>query len=129
MQLTSLLLLAGAGLASAQSRPMNTSICDYYTTALLKNNTAANQYTLLTLLVLHFMSLLVPWLLFAVFALGLAFAYQRLVQAPLRAQRKAPVERTQEMFKSLFHELLRRTMKEKIIDEGPDLHTRLSLCV
>lgn len=27
------------------------SICDYYTTALLKNNTGANQLTLLTLLV------------------------------------------------------------------------------
>jgi hypothetical protein len=32
-------------------RPSNTSICDYYTTALLKNNTSANQYTLLTLVV------------------------------------------------------------------------------
>lgn len=32
-------------------RPSNESICDYYTTALLKNNTAENQYTLLTLLV------------------------------------------------------------------------------
>ena len=39
-----------AGLAAAQ-RPMNTSICDYYTTALLTNNTAANQATVLTLLV------------------------------------------------------------------------------
>ena len=39
-----------AGLAAAQ-RPNNTSICDYYTTALLKNNTAANQATILTLLV------------------------------------------------------------------------------
>lgn len=36
--------------ASAQ-RPANTSICDFYTTALLKDNTAANQLTLLTLLV------------------------------------------------------------------------------
>lgn len=32
-------------------RPSNVSICDYYTTALLKQNTPANQYTLLTLLV------------------------------------------------------------------------------
>ncbi|KAI8947354.1 hypothetical protein F4801DRAFT_561207 [Xylaria longipes] len=32
-------------------RPENTSICDYYTTALLKNNTADNQATLLTLVV------------------------------------------------------------------------------
>lgn len=39
-----------ATLASAQ-RPSNTTICDYYTTALLMNNTAANQMTLLTLVV------------------------------------------------------------------------------
>ncbi|KAI1182872.1 hypothetical protein F5B17DRAFT_435181 [Nemania serpens] len=32
-------------------RPENTSICDYYTTALLKDNTASNQATLLTLVV------------------------------------------------------------------------------
>jgi hypothetical protein len=38
------------GSAVAQ-RPSNTSICDYYTTALLKENTAANQKTLLTLVV------------------------------------------------------------------------------
>lgn len=43
-------LLGAAGLALAQ-RPSSTPICDYYTTALLKNNTAENQYTLLTLLV------------------------------------------------------------------------------
>lgn len=42
--------LAMVGAAIAQ-RPANESICDYYTTALLKNNTATNQYTLLTLLV------------------------------------------------------------------------------
>src|SRR5579871_6699776 len=35
----------------AQERPSNESICDFYTTALLKNNTAENQYTLLTLVV------------------------------------------------------------------------------
>ncbi|KAL9121338.1 MAG: hypothetical protein Q9187_002104 [Circinaria calcarea] len=33
------------------ARPENTSVCDYYTTELLKENSAANQYTLLTLLV------------------------------------------------------------------------------
>ena len=43
-------MLAAVGTAIAQ-RPSNTSICDYYTTALLKNNTAANQYSLLTLVV------------------------------------------------------------------------------
>jgi hypothetical protein len=42
---------AAAGVAMAQTRPTNESICDYYTTAALKNNTAANQMTLLTLLV------------------------------------------------------------------------------
>ena len=42
------LALVGATLAQ---RPTNTSICDYYTTALLKENTPKNQYTLLTLLV------------------------------------------------------------------------------
>ncbi|KAI1121287.1 hypothetical protein F5Y10DRAFT_104477 [Nemania abortiva] len=39
-----------ANTAQAQ-RPENTPICDYYTTALLKNNTADNQATLLTLVV------------------------------------------------------------------------------
>jgi hypothetical protein len=45
-----LALAAAVGSAVAQ-RPSNTSICDYYTTALLKENTAANQATLLTLVV------------------------------------------------------------------------------
>lgn len=45
-----LLLAALSGAALAQ-RPSGTSICDYYTTALLKDNNATNQYTLLTLLV------------------------------------------------------------------------------
>ncbi|EFQ36382.1 hypothetical protein CGRA01v4_13739 [Colletotrichum graminicola] len=45
-----LTIMAAAGVAVAQ-RPTDTPICDYYTTALLKNNTAENQYTLLTLLV------------------------------------------------------------------------------
>ncbi|MCJ1247818.1 hypothetical protein MMC30_005033 [Trapelia coarctata] len=49
MKLT-LTTLALVGAASAQ-RPANISICDYYTTALLKENSAKNQYTLLTLLV------------------------------------------------------------------------------
>ena len=43
-------IAAAVGLAMAQ-RPSNTSICDHYTTALLMNNTAANQKTLLTLIV------------------------------------------------------------------------------
>ena len=38
-------------IVAAAQRPQSTSICDYYTTALLKNNTAANQLTLLTLIV------------------------------------------------------------------------------
>lgn len=45
-----LIVAAATGLAMAQ-RPTDTSICDYYTTAALKNNTAANQMTLLTLVV------------------------------------------------------------------------------
>jgi len=51
MLLNSLLLLAAAGSTVLAQRPMNTSICDYYTTALLKDNNATNQYTLLTLVV------------------------------------------------------------------------------
>jgi hypothetical protein len=43
-------LTAVAGMVNAQ-RPENASICDYYTTALLKENTADNQATLLTLVV------------------------------------------------------------------------------
>jgi len=45
-----LAVAAAVGSALAQ-RPANISICDYYTTALLTNNTAANQKTLLTLVV------------------------------------------------------------------------------
>jgi hypothetical protein len=37
--------------SAAAQRPANTSICDFYTQALLKENTGENQYTLLTLLV------------------------------------------------------------------------------
>lgn len=43
--------LAFLSVVSAQSRPNDTSICDYYTTALLKENNATNQLTLLTLVV------------------------------------------------------------------------------
>jgi hypothetical protein len=50
MLVKALAILAAVGSAVAQ-RPADTSICDYYTTALLKNNTAANQMTLLTLVV------------------------------------------------------------------------------
>ena len=42
---------ATAVCGAVAQRPVNTTICDYYTTALLKNNTAANQKTLLTLVV------------------------------------------------------------------------------
>ena len=51
MRLTNVVLAAAAGTAVNAQRPQNESICDYYTTALLKNNTADNQDTLLTLLV------------------------------------------------------------------------------
>jgi hypothetical protein len=50
MQYKALAILAAIGTVVAQ-RPEGTSICDYYTTALLKENNATNQYTLLTLLV------------------------------------------------------------------------------
>ncbi|KAL7791529.1 hypothetical protein V8C37DRAFT_382001 [Trichoderma ceciliae] len=50
MRLSSILLVLTASAANAQ-RPTNVSICDYYTKALLKENTADNQLTLLTLLV------------------------------------------------------------------------------
>jgi len=46
--LTTIAVAAGTVIAQ---RPTNISVCDYYTTALLVNNTAANQKTLLTLLV------------------------------------------------------------------------------
>ncbi|PHH71350.1 hypothetical protein CDD82_6556 [Ophiocordyceps australis] len=47
----SLLAVATTAAVTAAQRPMDTSICDYYTTALLKDNTADNQEKLLTLLV------------------------------------------------------------------------------
>ena len=43
-----LLAFLGAGLAQ---RPADTSICDYYTTTLLKDNNATNQVALLVLVV------------------------------------------------------------------------------
>lgn len=48
--LSKLSILALLSTTLAQ-RPPSVSICDYYTQALLKENSAANQYTLLTLLV------------------------------------------------------------------------------
>jgi hypothetical protein len=50
MLFKTLALAAAVGGAVAQ-RPTNTSICNSYTTALLKNNTSENQKTLLTLVV------------------------------------------------------------------------------
>ncbi|UKZ77029.1 hypothetical protein TrVFT333_004745 [Trichoderma virens FT-333] len=50
MKFSTILVAVAASAANAQ-RPTNVSICDYYTTALLKENTAENQLTLLTLLV------------------------------------------------------------------------------
>ncbi|PHH66153.1 hypothetical protein CDD81_216 [Ophiocordyceps australis] len=47
----SLLAVASTATVAAAQRPMDTPICDYYTTALLKQNTADNQAKLLTLLV------------------------------------------------------------------------------
>jgi hypothetical protein len=50
MRLSTIVTILSAGLAVAQ-RPADTSVCDYYTTALLKENNATNQMTLLTLVV------------------------------------------------------------------------------
>lgn len=51
MQLKTIIVASAfAGIVSAQ-RPSNTSICDYYTTVLFKNNTAENQLAHLTFLV------------------------------------------------------------------------------
>lgn len=46
-----LLSAAAAGSFASAQRPTNTSICNYYTAAVLKNNTAENQLTLVTALV------------------------------------------------------------------------------
>lgn len=45
-----IIALSATSLASAQ-RPADTPVCDYYTTAVLKENTAENQLALLTVLV------------------------------------------------------------------------------
>lgn len=50
MHLSTIALVSVISSVFAQ-RPSDVSICDYYTTALLKENTPANQYTLLTLVV------------------------------------------------------------------------------
>jgi hypothetical protein len=50
MRYSNLAILAAATAASAQ-RPEDESICDFYTKALLKENNATNQATLLTLVV------------------------------------------------------------------------------
>lgn len=51
MKTSSVALGLGAAAAVSAQRPMDMSICDYYTTALLKENNAANQETVLTLVV------------------------------------------------------------------------------
>lgn len=51
MRFSSIAAVAAAISPIVAQRPSDTPICDYYTTALLKNNTAENQATLLTLLV------------------------------------------------------------------------------
>jgi len=51
MRFGTLVLAAAAGTAVQAQRPKDEPICDYYVKALLKNNTAENQATLLTLLV------------------------------------------------------------------------------
>lgn len=43
--------MAAAATSVSAQRPEDTPICDYYTKALLKENNATNQATLLTLLV------------------------------------------------------------------------------
>lgn len=51
MQIKKTIVALWATSAVSAQRPADTPICDYYTTALLKENTAANQLTVLTLLV------------------------------------------------------------------------------
>jgi hypothetical protein len=51
MRPSTVILAATASSAVNAQRPKDQSICDYYTTALLKTNNATNQATLLTLLV------------------------------------------------------------------------------
>lgn len=51
MRFSGALVTAAVATLAAAQRPEDESICDYYTTALLKENTAENQATLLTLVV------------------------------------------------------------------------------
>lgn len=51
MRFHTIAILGSAIGAMATGRPSDVSICDYYTGAVLKQNTAANQYTLLTVIV------------------------------------------------------------------------------
>jgi hypothetical protein len=51
MRFNTISLLGSAATLAAAQRPSDVSICDYYTGAVLKQNTAANQYTLLTVIV------------------------------------------------------------------------------
>lgn len=52
MHISTFLIALGLGLSrSALAQAANESLCDKYTTALLKDNNGTNQYTLLTLLV------------------------------------------------------------------------------
>ena len=51
MLLKSLAAVATLALPILAQRPADVPICDYYTTALLNNNSAQNQYLVLTLLV------------------------------------------------------------------------------
>ncbi|KAG6013902.1 hypothetical protein E4U43_007066 [Claviceps pusilla] len=51
MRFSTLVLAAATGTVVHSQRPKDEPICDYYVKALLKNNTAENQATLLTLLV------------------------------------------------------------------------------
>lgn len=51
MRFSKIATVAVAATVAEAQRPKDTSICDYYTTVLLKENTAKNQLTLLTLVV------------------------------------------------------------------------------
>jgi len=51
MRFSKVTAVAALSVVAEAQRPSNTTICDYYTTALFKNNTAANQYALLAALV------------------------------------------------------------------------------
>lgn len=51
MQVKKTIVALSAASAVSAQRPADVPICDYYTTAVLKNNTAENQLTLLTVLV------------------------------------------------------------------------------